>query len=77
MNSLKPNFLYMSIICIKIGFPPIFIIGFGLTFVSSDILVPLPPHKIIIFMICLSPLILHLLYLLGLANLFLNSSRAN
>ena len=33
----------------KIGLPPISIIGLGLTTVSSEILVPKPPAKIIAF----------------------------
>jgi hypothetical protein len=36
-------------ICHNIGRPPISIIGLGLMFVSSDILVPKPPARITAF----------------------------
>ena len=37
--------------CHKIGFPPISTIGFGLTSVSSDNLVPKPPANITTFIL--------------------------
>ena len=48
-KSFIPCAEYIFIICHKIGFPPISIIGLGFKYVSSEILVPKPPAKIITF----------------------------
>jgi hypothetical protein len=44
-----PFLLKIFIICQSIGLPPISTIGFGLKWVSSDNLEPLPPAKMTAF----------------------------
>jgi energy-coupling factor transporter ATP-binding protein EcfA2 len=60
IKSLYPYWLYVFMICQRIGLPPISTIGLGLVPVSSEIRVPRPPANITTFIIsiCLGAKIL-------------------
>src|SRR5262249_53216319 len=49
MNSWKPKWEYIFMMCHRIGLPPFSIIGLGLRWLSSLILVPFPPANITTF----------------------------
>src|SRR5713226_3132445 len=51
MNSSIPKHEKIFMMCQRIGFPPISTIGFGRTMVSSARRDPIPPAKIMAFMI--------------------------
>src|SRR5450830_1379605 len=54
MKSRIPCAEYVFMMCHRIGFPPISIMGFGRRFVSSEIRVPVPPARITAFILDLS-----------------------
>ena len=55
MISQKPYPFKHSISCSKTGLPSISIIGFGISLATDDILVPLPPAIITVFIMNFSP----------------------